>query len=103
MDEIAAEFGFKDKIARCFLKSDTQGFDLHVLRGAGELLQSVKMLQLEMSVARIYEASTKMPEMLQFLEECGFAPVALFPINRFPDWSAPEFDYLGVKRDPRRS
>jgi FkbM family methyltransferase len=85
-------------MGRVFLKCDTQGFDLHVLQGAAELLRSIPMLLVELSVTELYNNAPGLTEMLRFLESQGFAPVALFPINKLLDWSAVEFDYLGVNQ-----
>jgi hypothetical protein len=51
-----------------------------------------------MSITPIYENTVGMLDMLQYLQERSFAPVALFPVTRLTDWSAVEFDYLGVNR-----
>src|SRR6185436_10798665 len=47
-----------------FLKTDTQGFDLDVLRGVGELINQVKGLQSEISVIPLYVGA---PDYLEFL------------------------------------
>jgi FkbM family methyltransferase len=98
LSDVAREFGFEATLGRAFLKCDTQGFDMQVLKGAGQLLHAVRMLQVELSATQIYEGPPGMTEVLQFVEQYGFAPVAFFPINKMPDWSAAELDYLGVNR-----
>jgi hypothetical protein len=44
-----------------------------------------------------------MTDMLVYLQDRSFAPVALFPINWLADWSAIELDYLGVNRSYDRA
>jgi FkbM family methyltransferase len=97
--EVAGDLGIRELLARTFLKCDTQGFDINVLRGAGALLGTIRMLQVELAVRRIYDHSTGMNDMLEFLETAGFSPVSMFPITRLTDWSAIEVDYLGVSRN----
>jgi FkbM family methyltransferase len=98
LDNVLTELGLRDRLSHCLLKCDTQGFDLKVLEGASALVNEVQLLQIEISVSKIYENTPPMTEMLGFVGERGFAPVAFFPVNRLPDSSALEFDYLGVNR-----
>lgn len=98
LDAVVSDFGLAARLPRALLKCDTQGFDLHVLEGAGDRLKNIRLLQIEMSVSKIYDNAPSMTEMLRFLDDRGFAPVALFPVNRLADGSVVEFDYLGVNR-----
>ncbi len=69
---------------RVFLKTDTQGFDLEVIKGAGECLQQVLGLQSEIALQPLYMG---VPDYLEFLEECrklGFEPTGFFPIFHCP-------------------
>jgi len=56
------------------------------------------MLMLEMSSIPIYEDTPDMTEMISYLRTREFAPVAFFPITFTGDWSALEFDFLGVNQ-----
>jgi FkbM family methyltransferase len=98
LDGLIDELGLRGKLKNCFLKSDTQGFDRNVLEGLGSYLKEIRVLQLEISVTPIYENTVGMTDMLVYLQDRSFAPVALFPINWLADWSAIELDYLGVNR-----
>lgn len=98
LDAVISEYGLAARLPRTLLKCDTQGFDLYVLEGAGDQLKTIRLLQIEMSVSKIYDDAPSMTEMLRFLDDRGFAPVALFPVNRLADGSVVEFDYLGVNR-----
>jgi FkbM family methyltransferase len=98
IDGLIDELGLHGKLKHCLLKSDTQGFEKYVLEGTGPYLKEIRFLQVELSVTPIYENTVGMTDMLIYLEERSFAPVALFPIVQLPDWSAVEFDYLGVNR-----
>ncbi len=98
LDTVLEERGLTSALGRCLLKSDTQGFDLQVLRGAGRFLNGIRLLQIELSVIPLYEGSVHMAEMLRFLDDASFVPVGLFPVTKFPDWGVIEFDYLGINR-----
>ena len=98
LDAVISESQLAARLPRALLKCDTQGFDLHVLQGTGDHLKDIRLLQVEMSVSKIYQNAPSMTEMLRFLNDRGFAPVALFPVNRLADGSVVEFDYLGVNR-----
>jgi len=61
-----------------FLKIDTQGKDLVVLKSAGSRLQDITKIQLEVEVASVpfYVGSPRKEEVLQFLDAAGFALIA---------------------------
>jgi FkbM family methyltransferase len=103
LDGFIDEFGMGGKLKNCFLKSDTQGFDQNVLEGMWSYLNEIRVLQLEISVTPIYENTVGMTDMLVYLQDRSFAPVAMFPINWLADWSAIELDYLGVNRSYDRA
>src|SRR5262249_39591429 len=70
--------------ARVFLKTDAQGMDLEVLKGAGERISEVEGLQSEVSAIPLYAG---VPDYLEFLSCCrelGFAPTGFFPIINSP-------------------
>jgi FkbM family methyltransferase len=62
------------------LKSDTQGYDLEVLRGAGHMLEArrVHLVYMEVNFAEIYERSPRLDEVFGFLADRGFALVAFY-------------------------
>ena len=57
-----------------FLKVDTQGTDLAVVRSAGEFLPSIKRVVLEVQISEVelYRGSSKRDEILAFMNESGF-------------------------------
>lgn len=67
------------------LKTDTQGFDLEVLRGATGILPRVTAVVTELSVRNIYEGSPRLTEMIEHLVLAGFEIVGLFPVSRDSD------------------
>lgn len=68
--------------SRIFLKLDTQGSDLDVVRGATDLLPQLIGVQLEAALAPIYEQVPTFPETLQYLDALGLGLTGMFPVNR---------------------
>lgn len=69
---------------RVFLKTDVQGLDIEVIRGAGECLNQVQGVQAEISMIPLYVGA---PDYLEFLAYCrnlGFEPTGFFPIVNSP-------------------
>lgn len=63
-----------------FIKIDTQGFELNILRGARETLRNqVVAVEVEIEFARLYESQPLFREVDSFLSECGFT---LFKLRR---------------------
>jgi FkbM family methyltransferase len=65
---------------RAYLKLDVQGYERHVLDGAGAALARFEAIELELSVTPLYEGQPSLTEMLPLLAERGFRPVCLEPI-----------------------
>jgi len=79
---------------RAFLKLDVQGYERHVLDGAGAALARFEALELELSVTPLYEGQPSLVEMLPLLAERGFRPVCLEPILLDDDGLLMELDGL---------
>lgn len=90
---------------RVFLKIDTQGYDLEVLKGARKVLPTVQAVQIEVSFLPLYE---DVPPWLAAISSCeahGFGLYGLFPVLRDPDGQLVEADALLVRvaaEDARR-
>jgi FkbM family methyltransferase len=59
------------------LKLDTQGFELHVLRGAPKTLERCRLLMLEISLVPLYAGSPKFSEIMEHLEKAGFRAISI--------------------------
>lgn len=70
---------------RLFLKMDTQGYDLQVVRGAGQRLASIRALQTELAARSTYAGMPRLPEALGELEGLGFELTGMFPVAREMD------------------
>jgi hypothetical protein len=86
--------GFK----RPYLKIDTQGFDIEVLRGAADSLPAMRALQTEASVRRIYKGMPGFTEIIHYLDERGFDITGLYPISRDKSLRLVEFDCVMINR-----
>lgn len=66
-----------------YLKIDTQGFDLEVLKGAENLLTNKKIdvIQMEITMETFYESQPKMYEILRFLDDFNFQLIAFYKFH----------------------
>jgi FkbM family methyltransferase len=71
------ELGLTDASDRAYLKADVQGFEQRVLAGAGRTLESVRLLEVELSLVQLYEAGPLFAEMLEYLKDLHFEPIWL--------------------------
>ncbi len=62
------------------LKSDTQGFELEVLKGADQLMNEgrIGMIYLELILSQMYEGQPSLHEIFQYLATKNFALVAFY-------------------------
>jgi len=79
---------------RPYLKLDVQGYERHVLDGAGAALARFEALELELSVTPLYEGQPALAEMLPLLAARGFRPVCVEPILLDDDGLLMELDGL---------
>ena len=88
---------------RCFLKMDTQGYDLEVFAGLGRWAEHVVGLQSEVAAIPLYSETPRMAESIARYEAAGFELTGLFPVSRDEATGRViEFDCVMV-RAPRRS
>jgi FkbM family methyltransferase len=69
-------------LPRVFVKTDTQGFDLEVIRGGPNMLGSCSMLMAEVAVQPLYEGVPDLSHVLGELSALGFRLLHLFPVAR---------------------
>ncbi len=62
-----------------YLKADTQGYEHEVLAGASETLVNCLAVELELSLAPIYEGQLLIGEMIELMRDKGFRPTHLEP------------------------
>jgi hypothetical protein len=86
--------GFK----RPYLKLDTQGFDLEVLRGGDASLSGMLALQTEASVIGVYKGSPSYTETIHYLDQRGFDLTGLYTVSRDASLRLIEFDCVMINR-----
>jgi FkbM family methyltransferase len=82
-----------------FLKIDTQGYDLEVLKGAKQCIQLVVALQSELSVTPIYEESPHYLDALSVFEKLGFSLMNLSVVSRSQTQAILEYDCVMARMD----
>ena len=82
--------------SQCYLKTDTQGYDIQVVEGAKPILKHVVGMQMELSFRPIYQGMPAMPEVLAFSAALGFQATGLFPISRDKEMRLIEVDCVFV-------
>lgn len=87
----------------CYLKVDTQGYDLRVLGGGLGLLQHLPALQFEWAIQPIYEGTASYLDALKQLNDWGFTLSGLFPVSMHDNMAAIEFDCVMVSNRPTPS
>jgi FkbM family methyltransferase len=83
-------------IENIYLKLDTQGFDLEVIKGAKKTLHRVMALQSEVSVLKIYDGMPNLITSIQFLNEEGFDLSGMFVVSRDKYLRVVEFDSVMI-------
>lgn len=64
---------------RVFLKVDVQGYEAHVLRGAGSYLKECHGLQIETSFVPLYEGSMVFADAVALIDTLGLTVMAVIP------------------------
>lgn len=77
LDELAA--GFILPSANVFIKVDTQGYELEVLKGATGLWSRTSALQLELSLVPLYDQAPTLAGMITYMASMGFDLFGMVP------------------------
>jgi FkbM family methyltransferase len=99
VDSILPEVTASFSSPRIYLKMDTQGFDLHVLKGAAGSLPLIFGLQSEISLRPLYDEMPDYLTALRSMNSLGYSITAMVPVSRDENKRVIEFDCLMV-RDP---
>lgn len=83
--------------SKILLKTDTQGYDLHVLRGAERTLRKVSVLLSELAIQPIYEGASVASEIQEYVTSRGFQVGGIFPVSFASDLSLIEADAFFVR------
>lgn len=77
LPELRRQYGFD----RPFLKTDTQGFDVEVFRGAIGVHTQMVGIQCELPIKRLYEGATSWVDAIQEYSNAGFEIAGIFNNN----------------------
>ena len=87
---------------RVFLKLDTQGWDLEVLRGTSICLEQIVGIQTELSVIPLDEGMPGWLEVMCYLSDRGFQPTFMAPVLMDGPVRSMEFDCMMVRGENSR-
>ncbi|WP_438396517.1 FkbM family methyltransferase [Caballeronia sp. DA-9] len=95
LQRLRAKYLFK----RPFLKMDTQGFDVKIVKSSENIMRQFVGLQSELAIAKLYTDSVDFREAITVYERCGFSLSAFVPNNsgHFPHLL--ETDCVMIKSD----
>ena len=83
LDSVIEELRARMDIGKnLYLKMDTQGYDLEVLKGAEHSLAMIAAVQTELSCLALYKNMPGYVEMLAALDQKGFQLSGMFPVNQ---------------------
>lgn len=104
LDSVLAELRMQRDIGGgIFLKMDTQGYDLEVLKGADRSLSDIAAVQTELSCLRLYKQMPGYVEVLEALDERRFQLSGLFPVNQDTSLRIIQADCLMIISRERQS
>jgi FkbM family methyltransferase len=64
------------------LFSDTQGYELHVLRGFGDLLKNIDVIYVEYT-ENLYEGDSNLKAITEYVESYGFETIKVYPESHY--------------------
>jgi FkbM family methyltransferase len=97
LDDFLPELG---DLSHTFIKIDTQGWDLEVLKGGPEAFRQAPLVQTELSFRPIYEGCPSWQESTQAFEAAGYIISDIFMIRSHDADDAVEGDGIFIKRPP---
>ena len=81
-----------------YLKLDTQGYDLEVIKGAENTLGEVRALQSEISILGIYSGMPDYLSSIKVFGEKGFDITGMFSVSRDKFLRVVEFDCVAINK-----
>jgi FkbM family methyltransferase len=95
LDSIVGEI-----VGPAFLKIDTQGYELEVLKGSISILRSIDAILLEVAIIEVNEGAPLLHEVLVHMKSIGFVTYDLLEIHRRPlDQALNQIDILFIRED----
>jgi hypothetical protein len=95
LDAVLPQLIAEIRSPRVFMKMDTQGHDVSVVKGATGVLDKIVGLQSELPAVNIYDGMPSMSSALEYYARCGFIPIGFYSKNTFRNIQiSPEFNVL---------
>jgi FkbM family methyltransferase len=85
--------------SRVFLKSDTQGYDMAVIRGASGCLPHILGLQVELPIREVYRGAPTYLEGLAELTSLGYEVTGFVPVQRDATLRVINVDCIMIRHD----
>jgi FkbM family methyltransferase len=82
LDDILDEMPFDIRTRKIFLKTDTQGYDLEVFRGARSIWDNIVAIQAEVYQKPVYDQAPPWTENIKEYTQAGFHLAGLYPVIR---------------------
>lgn len=101
LDSIFAQLKQKYSVQNIYLKMDTQGYDLEVIKGADNSLSEILALQTELSIISLYENMPIFTEVYQTLKNKKYSITGMFPVSRDKSLRIIEFDGVFINENPK--
>jgi len=96
LNDIYEEICHKHHVNKSYLKLDTQGFDLNVVKGGLNVISNYVALQTEASVLPLYKGMPDYLETISFLNEIKFELSGVYPVTTDEKLRLIEFDCVMV-------
>jgi FkbM family methyltransferase len=100
LDEILEGLRVATSLSKIYLKLDTQGYDLEVLRGASQALASVAAVQTELSFVPLYKGMVPWQQMVAEITGRGFDLSGFFPVTVDDRQRLIEADAVYIRQEP---
>lgn len=86
-------------VSHVFMKCDTQGTDMSVVRGAAASLARISGLQIELPVREVYQGAPNYLDAIRELTRLGYDATAFVPVQRDSTLRVINVDCVLIRRD----
>lgn len=99
LNSLAANYNWQ-QYKKIILKVDVQGYELEVLKGAGDIFEQLDLIILEVSLFRFLQQAPDLYEVLEYMKSIGFVVYDIVGgINRPADYALAQKDLFFVKEN----